>query len=1545
MPAWQISEPFISLWLYDEPLGYQPAVGPRISFKLAFKQRETTNGFNPNIFSVGKKWNFSWLSYVTQDQNGSNVVHFPYGGDEAFSGTTNYLTNTRLTGNTSSGFTLSYPDGSQDIYGFVVSNSTGAFEEAFLTAHWNPQSQETMFNYAGYTPGSSPVIRLQSVVDGDGHTNRIVYVSSKAFSTNLISQVIDPFGRTNLLAYNANGDLTNSIDVAGNSSSLGYDSNDWVTNLTTPYGTTSFAITDGTNSTIPNGRSILVTQPDGGRQLYLYKDYATGATGSYSTIPDTTPFSNTFDNSHLDNCDSYYWGPRQYEALLTTNISSFTVADFLKARMKHWLLQSADNAVGETLALERDPSMDSAGAIEGQKTWYDYTGKTNSEYEGTQVMPVFVARILPDGSTSYKRTERNSFGAVTKEISTYSANGSVLLRTNIYAYDPNAIDLIATTNALGVQISSNLYNGNHEVIASFDALNELTAYTYDSSNRLTSAALPNGLVTTNIYGPDGFVVQQIAIGYATNSYTYTNALVYTHTDPRGLTTTNLWDGLNRQVSTIFPDGSTISNIFTTLDLTATKDRMGYWSYFGFDSMRRKVAETNALNTVTLYNFCTCGSLESTVDALNNTNSFSYDNQGNQTEVVYADGYSVISIVNLLKQVVSTRDSGGYSVTNAYNNQGLVYAVSNVLGQIQGMAYDVLDRATNSVDANGVSIATTFDVLNRPLARSYPDNGAEKWGYTLNVSGATSYTNQLGNVTLYGFDAMNRKTNEVAVGVTTNGFAFNGAGDLLALTDGRNKTTHWNVNQFGLPTNKVDAAGVVDFVYQYDADNRLTNRWTPAKGNTGYGLDAVGNVTSVVYPQSTVALAYDLLNHLTNMVDGIGTTTFAWDSVNELLSEAGPWSGDTVNYAYANRLRTGLTLGTWTNSYLFDAARRMTNVASPAGGFGYGYVPQRATLIAQLRLPNTAYVTNTFDAVARLTGTYLKNGSSNNVLDGYTYACNQLGQRTNIIRDYGLMSSSAAAGYDSIGELTSWMAKDFGGVTRLNEQLGYAYDPAGNLKQRTNNALVQAFTVDAVNELTNITRSGTLTVSGNTPAPASSVKVNGQPVITYNDFTFASSNGFTLANGNNSFTNIAKNYYGTLSITNTITANLPTSVAPLFDANGNLTNDGTRSFSYDCENQLTNVTIAGQSREDFIYDGMKRRRITKQYIWQSGAWVQTNEIHFICDGNIVVQERNSNNVAQVTYTRGLDLSASLQKAGGIGGLLARTDTSGTVLYHADGNGNIMALMDTNQYIVGRYLYDPFGRTIGKWGTTADVNVYRFSSKEWDAWFGIYYYLYRFYDPNLQRWLNKDPIGDQGFRSLEHKNLIANKGDLNLYVFTSNRSLNDFDLFGLSCGKCGPNATAFINGVLDNVDETYAHWTAWQKIRAAYTLYFPATAGNAWDIHTLFRRGYPDAGESRCSHTFTYYGKCYWGGSLNFLLWGRINQLSGYSENEAIGAVIGWKTIYHWNRPLSDITLQAVEMTKEGYEYWGAEGITALDCDPSNEQVPLNNSDWTWKPYKQ
>jgi len=134
-----------------------------------------------------------------------------------------------------------------------------------------------------------------------------------------------------------------------------------------------------------------------------------------------------------------------------------------------------------------------------------------------------------------------------------------------------------------------------------------------------------------------------------------------------------------------------------------------------------------------------------------------------------------------------------------------------------------------------------------------------------------------------------------------------------------------------------------------------------------------------------------------------------------------------------------------------------------------------------------------------------------------------------------------------------------------------------------------------------------------------------------------------------------------------------------------------------------------------------------------------------------------------YVWGLDLSPSLQGAGGVGGLLAAVHGSAVYYPCFDANGNITQYVDSSSGTeVARYDYDAFGREFHSSVTMADDFVFRFSTKYTDNETGLVYYGYRFYNAELGRWINRDPIGEEG--------------GLNLYGFVGNRTINRVDYLG-------------------------------------------------------------------------------------------------------------------------------------------------------------------------
>ncbi len=294
------------------------------------------------------------------------------------------------------------------------------------------------------------------------------------------------------------------------------------------------------------------------------------------------------------------------------------------------------------------------------------------------------------------------------------------------------------------------------------------------------------------------------------------------------------------------------------------------------------------------------------------------------------------------------------------------------------------------------------------------------------------------------------------------------------TDGKSQTTTWVYDSEGRVTQKWFAGrSSADLTYQYDAAGRLTNRWSTVKGNTRYKFDAADNLTNVVYASSPqLQFTYDADHRLTQMVDGIGTTVYGYRH-DLLASEDGPWANDMVSYSYNSaRRRAGLTLqqpaGSWTQSYGYDAADRLTSLTSPAGSFAYTYRGP-GTVWTNLALANSAVITNAYDSEARLMQTTLRN-SSGTVLNRHSYQVNQASERTQMTR-----SDSSTVAYTYNGAQETIKALGSGGLS--TENLGYGYDAAWNLNTRTNGGTVGTFAVNTLNELTS-TPVGSATYDGN-----------------------------------------------------------------------------------------------------------------------------------------------------------------------------------------------------------------------------------------------------------------------------------------------------------------------------------------------------------------------------------------------------------------------------------------------------------------------------------
>ena len=214
----------------------------------------------------------------------------------------------------------------------------------------------------------------------------------------------------------------------------------------------------------------------------------------------------------------------------------------------------------------------------------------------------------------------------------------------------------------------------------------------------------------------------------------------------------------------------------------------------------------------------------------------------------------------------------------------------------------------------------------------------------------------------------------------------------------------------------------------------------------------------------------------------------------------------------------------------------------------------------------------------------------------------------------------------------------------------------------------------------------------------------------------------------------------------------------YDGNGNLTNwvkaGENWAYEWDWADRLVKASSNGVVVLENWFDAQSRKIAKAEVV--NGQMVKTL---YLYDGWDIVGVMNETGQMRETFTRGVGL------AGDIGTLVAVTHhagswTNGTFYAHHNHRGDIV-LTRSGATTVVRYDYAAFGSL--KSQTGPDVCRFKFSSKERDVSTGFSYYGYRFYSPQWQRWLNADPIGEEG--------------GPNLYGFVNNAGIDQVDPLGL------------------------------------------------------------------------------------------------------------------------------------------------------------------------
>ncbi|ACV61773.1 YD repeat protein [Desulfofarcimen acetoxidans DSM 771] len=217
------------------------------------------------------------------------------------------------------------------------------------------------------------------------------------------------------------------------------------------------------------------------------------------------------------------------------------------------------------------------------------------------------------------------------------------------------------------------------------------------------------------------------------------------------------------------------------------------------------------------------------------------------------------------------------------------------------------------------------------------------------------------------------------------------------------------------------------------------------------------------------------------------------------------------------------------------------------------------------------------------------------------------------------------------------------------------------------------------------------------------------------------------------------------------ANQITNSGFTYDNNGNMTSDGTFNYTYDTESQLTQVKRVSDNSlvatYNYRHDGLR----TSKTVY-SGQTSQTTYFNWDAFGRLVRESDSAGNVSFYNYDNQ-------------GKLVCFRKNNYTYEVHLNLRGDVYLLTNIDGGFYAKYNYDPWGNQISYSGWISAP--FRYAGYYYDEETGLYYLKSRYYSPALGRFLTKDSI-----KYIKYKNPQT----LNLYSYTGSNPVNNVDPTG-------------------------------------------------------------------------------------------------------------------------------------------------------------------------